>query len=218
MKFRMLRDSNPRRLLSFALLPLLAATMVVLRWRARVPMAPDPSSRVAPVSASRTNLALVSGRLCLTGQDRSFNGLMLEHSADGLLRSRSAVTNGLLHGLSEGWHTNGQLQVTEYFKAGVSHGLRTKWHLNGVKLSEGDIVDGKFHGTFRRWYDTGFLADQVEFAEGQPHGVSLAWYPSGSLKSRVKMHQGKVLEQNFWPDGEKDLVASGSGSRAGIRQ
>ena len=194
------RRAKSLRTWAFALFGLLTATAVV--WLMRSPVS---SSRVGnpvtPVVVARTNLVLLAGRLCLLGQTNTFTGLMIEHAPDGSLRSRSSISNGLLHGISEGWHSNGQLQVTEHFKTGVSHGLRTKWHPNGVKLSEGEIVDGKFHGAFRRWYDTGSFAEQVEFAGGQPHGLSLAYYPSGFLKARIKMKEGKVLEKNSWPDG-----------------
>lgn len=186
----------------------LAGALVTLLVRLQDPKSPAQSTAVAPVAVARTNLVLVAGRLCLSGQTNAFNGLMLEHSYGGILRSRSAVTNGLLHGLSEGWHTNGQLQVTEHFKEGTSHGVRTKWHPNGKKLSEGGIVDGKFHGTFRRWSEGGTLAEQIEFASGQPHGLSLAWYPSGFLKARATMEAGKIIEQATWKDGEhKEDVA-----------
>jgi antitoxin component YwqK of YwqJK toxin-antitoxin module len=186
----------------------LAGALVTLLVRWPDPKPPAPSSAVGPVAVSRTNLVLVEGRLRLSGQTNAFTGLMLDHSAGGLLRSRSAVTNGLLHGLSEGWHTNGQLQVTEHFKDGVSHGVRTKWHPNGAKLSEGGIVDGKFHGTFRRWSESGTLAEQIEFVSGQPHGLSLAYFPSGFLKARMKMKDGKIIEQATWKDGEHKEAAA----------
>ena len=189
------------RLLTLVLLAL-ATTAALLLWRPRVPVRQDPSARVAPSSVSRTNLVLISGHLCLAGQDRPFNGLMLEHWADGSLRSRSAVTNGLLHGLSEGWHTNGQLQVTEYFNKGVSHGLRTKWHAKGRKLSECEIADGKIDGTFQRWLENGSIAEQVDFVHGQPQGLALAYFESGFLKSRARLKDGKVIEQKFWEDGQ----------------
>jgi len=196
------------RAFAIAALALLAVTVAVLIIEMQHRTGREESRVVGPMS--RTNLVLVAGRLCLIGQTNTFTGTMVDHYADGTLRSRTSIANGLPHGLSQGWHTNRQLQVTEHFKEGVSHGLRTKWHPNGVKQSEGQIADAKFHGTFRRWSDTGSLAEQVEFADGQPHGLSLAYYPSGFLKARVKMDYGKVLEKNSWPDGEtKDpLVAS----------
>ncbi len=198
------RRTKVKWTLSLLALALLAGTMTALLMGSLKSKAPVQTTAVPPVGVARTNLALVAGRLCLSGKTNAFTGLMVEHSADGLLRSRSAVTNGLLHGLSEGWHTNGQLQVTENFKEGVSHGLRSKWHPSGVKLSEGGIVDGKFHGTFRRWRENGSLAEQVEFIHGQPDGLALAYFESGFLKTRARMKDGKVVEQKTWKDGESN--------------
>jgi antitoxin component YwqK of YwqJK toxin-antitoxin module len=160
--------------------------------------APDVAVREVP----RGQLELRSARLYQISAANPFNGLMVEHYPDGALRSRSAVINGLLHGPSQGWHTNGQLQVTEHFKEGVSHGLRTKWHPNGVKHSEASIVDGKLQGPFRKWHDNGTLAEQVEFAAGQPDGLALAYFQSGFTKTRVRLKDGKVIEQQSWNDSE----------------
>jgi len=203
---RPLRDENRRTKTRWALglfgLVLLACAMAVVTERLFITKSTVVPTVVAPVAVSRTNLVLVAGRLCLSGQTNIFTGLMLEHYADGDLRSRSAVTTGLLHGLSEGWHTNGQLQVTEQFKEGVSHGLRTKWYADGTKLSEATIADGKLHGPFRRWHPNGELAEEVQLKDGQPDGLAKAYFPSGSMRSRTTMQTGKVVEQKLWKDGE----------------
>lgn len=182
--------------IALVLLGLLAITTAI--WLTR----PGVTSwriepEVAPAAVSRTNLVLLAGRLCLSGQTNAFTGLMIEHMADGSLRSRSTVTNGLLHGLSEGWHTNGQLQVAEHFQAGVSHGLRTKWQPDGTKLSEAVIIDGRLHGPFRRWHENGTLAQEMEMKNGQPDGIAKAWFPNGSLKSESTIQSGKVVTQKF---------------------
>jgi antitoxin component YwqK of YwqJK toxin-antitoxin module len=157
-----------------------------------------------PAELLRAELIVQDGRLHRAGDTNTFSGVMIERRNDGALQSRSAVFDGWLDGLSEGWFTNGQLQVTEHFKRGVSHGLRTKWFPSGKKLSEGNIVDGKFQGTFRKWHENGVLAEQVEFIDGQPAGVSLAYFPSGAVKARARLESGKIIEQRFWKDGESD--------------
>ena len=156
-----------------------------------------------PVELSRTNLVLEEGRLRQPGDPTPFNGFMVEHHSDGTLRSRSAISNGVLQGLSQGWFTNGQMQVSENFKQGVSHGIRTKWYADGTKQSEASIVDGKIHGAFRKWHPNGVLAEQAEFVADKPEGLSVAYFPSGCLKARVVMKDGKAIEQTFWKDGEK---------------
>jgi antitoxin component YwqK of YwqJK toxin-antitoxin module len=188
--------------LPVAVLMPLIATMAALLLRPRAPMPLPESTSIAPVAVSRTNLVLVAGRLCVSGQDGSFSGLMLEHSADGSLRSRSCVSNGLLHGISEGWYTNGQLQVTEHFREGVSHGRRTKWYADGTRLSEAVIADGRLHGPFRRWHANGALAEEIEMNDGEPDGRAKAYFPNGSLKSKTTLKSGIVIEQKLWKDGE----------------
>lgn len=155
----------------------------------------------APPLICRTNLYLLDGRLCVAGQTNPFTGITVDYFTDGRLRSRSSVSNGLFEGLSEGWHTNGQLQVTEYFKRSISNGLRTKWYPNGRKLSEGQIAEGKFEGRFRRWSDSGALAEELDFRNGELNGIASAYFESGCLKAWARMNHGAVLERRTFTDG-----------------
>ena len=150
----------------------------------------------------RTNLVLNAGRWQLRGTTNAFTGLLLDTYPDGTRKSLSMVSDGLLNGVSRGWHTNGQQQVEEHFVAGISHGLRAKWHPNGQKLSEITIVDGKLSGTYRRWDEDGALAEEIEMKNGQPDGISKAYFPSGFLKSQVAMRNGEVVSRQSWNDRE----------------
>ncbi len=194
--------TSPRLLL---VLTVAAAGIVLGSWLLRRAPAPGANSPLATTlpEVARTNLTLINGALRAPGSDTPFTGFIVDYFASGSVRSRSAVSNGLLQGLSEGWYTNAQLQVSEHFKAGVSHGVRTKWYASGAKQSEANIVDGKLHGTFRQWHENQVLSEQVEFVQDQPEGASVAYFPSGYLKARVLMRGGKPVEQTFWKDGEK---------------
>jgi antitoxin component YwqK of YwqJK toxin-antitoxin module len=185
----------------------LAVALLTVFWpRPRIHQAGNTSRQ-----ALRSELVLRDGRLYPAGDSNVFSGAMVERYPDGTLRSRSTVLDGLLDGLSEGWFTNGQLQVTEHFQRGISHGRRTKWHRGGGKLSEANIVKGQFDGPFRKWHENGRLSESVQFTNGQPAGISLAYFPSGFLKARARLEAGKVVEQGFWKDGESDekLLAQG---------
>ena len=165
---------------------------------ARKPPAPLPE-------VQRTLLTLLEGRLHLVGATNAFTGWMIETNAQGGLRSRSSISNGLLEGASEGYHTNGQRQVLEHFRAGTSHGPRTKWYPNGRKASETQVADGKLEGLFVRWAEDGSLAEEIPMKDGQPDGLSRSYYPSGCVKAEALMKGGKLVEQHFWPDGERRL-------------
>ncbi len=193
------RAARSRTLALLVLLLVSAGAILLLRHTSRGRL----GTAAALPEVARTNLVLVEGRLRQTGGPIPFAGFMVEHYADGTLRSRSTISNGLLHGLSQGWHTNAQLQVSEHFQQGISHGLRTKWYPAGAKQSEATIVDGKLNGPFRQWHENGALSQQVDFADDQPKGLSLAYFPSRYLKARVVMQDGQPIEQEFWKDGEK---------------
>src|SRR6185436_3564995 len=126
------------------LLLLLGAEVLLLPALLRP--APEPVQVVPEVA--RLHLTLRDGRLYRAGETRPYNGLMVEYYPDRVLQSRSTVSWGRLHRVSEGWHTNGMLQVREHFERGVSHGVRTKWDAQGRKLSEGTLVAGQFQGVF----------------------------------------------------------------------
>lgn len=185
------------------LVALVVAVGAVALFKFFVPPGPVIAPNAGPVEVARTNLVLESGRLRFAGTTNVFAGHMFEHYASGAQRSRTAVTNGLLHGLSQGWFTNGQLQVEENFREGVSHGTRTKWYSSGVKESEAVIVNGVLQGTYSRWHENGAPSEQVEMVGGRPEGLSLAWFPSRCLRARVLTKDGKVVERTFWKDGEK---------------
>ena len=87
------------------------------------------------------------------GEDKPFEGLLVEDHAPGVRKLAIAIHQGRPDGLSRGWFDTGQIEVEETLVKGVSHGLRTRWHPNGQKHSEVTIVDGKLQGTFRRWHD-----------------------------------------------------------------
>src|SRR5262245_45827548 len=129
------------------------------------------ASTAPPAEVHRKDLELRAGRWYMAGQTNGFTGHLIEPYDNGAMKSRSAVSNGLLHGLSEGWHTNGQQQIVEHFVAGTSHGLRTKWYATGVKMSEVPIINGQLQGTFRRWHENGALAEQMEMRQGQAEGL-----------------------------------------------
>lgn len=174
-------------------------------------------SDLAKAETHRTNLVLHAGRWTLPGTTNAFTGLLLDTYDNGARKSLSTVSNGLLNGVSRGWHTNGQHQVEEHFFASVSHGLRTKWHPNGQKLSEVTIVDGKLHGMFRRWDENGALTEEIEMKNGQPEGISNSYFPSGFLKSQVLLRNGQVVSRQSWNDQEYRTAAISQTESPSIR-
>ena len=206
---------RPRRGLSRAGVFLAVAAVVAgTLWlvKPRRPVLPSPPA----VAVLATELGLLDGKLVRTGETQPFTGWMEERSPVAGLKSRSWISNGVLAGVSEGWFTNGVLQVREHFMAGVSEGPVAKWHANGSRRSEGIARAGKLEGLFRRWHDNGVLAEEMTLRAGQPDGSSRAWFPSGSLKAEATLKLGQVVTQKFLADG--DRLAEAAGRHVGANQ
>lgn len=152
------------------------------------------------VELTRPELELRDGRLFRKGDNRPFHGFLVEHYPDGSLLSRSAIVDGRLEGPSEGWYTNGQLQVRETYRQGLVHGVRIKWYPDGTTQSMAHLVESQYHGMYQRWHENGRPAEEVLFDNGRPHGIARAWYPTGNLKAEVRVEHGRILDRRDFPD------------------
>ena len=159
-------------------------------------------------------LQKMDGQFFVAGETNAFSGLIIERYEEGGLKSRTTVENGILNGVSEGWHVNGQQQIREHFFEGVAQGRRTKWWPNGTKLSEGEVVEGEWEGVFRKWHESGQLSQKIPMKGGKAHGVAKAWFPSGVLKSDVELVDGETVKSQFFEEPEKSLSLSLSASVA----
>lgn len=178
----------------------LALILVAVGWvlTARRPKAPAPPPELPEAKASE--LVLEAGRLRLPTQSTPFHGWINTYYPGGTPQSRSLVSNGVMHGLSRGWHTNGQVQVEEHFESGVSHGIRVKYFDSGTTQSIGNIVRGKMEGRFTRFYENGTVAEEISLTNGQPHGVSVSYHPNGKVKARVRLEAGMPVESEFFDE------------------
>ena len=170
----------------------------VVRRPAAAPSVDEPLTEV-----HRTNLVQDAAGWGWPGRSNRFSGLLVDTYPDGVLKSRSVVSNGLLQGLSQGWHTNGILQVEETYEAGVSHGLRSKWYPDGRLLSEAPIDRGRLQGVFQHWDEQGNLVEEIELQAGQPDGLSRSYHPDGSIRTEVRMRVGQVVETRSWETGQR---------------
>ena len=189
------------------LLPLaLSLALMLALWVTWPHACPLPPATPSLVELNRTNLMRLQNHWCLVGQTNPFTGVMLEFYPGGARMSRSVISKGLLNGLSQGWFTNGQMQVQETYHDNRSDGLRTKWYPNGQKLSEATIVQGQIEGVFRHWHIDGSLAEEIPRHDGRQEGIGRAYYPSGFLAEEVEVRAGKVVTKRTWkPEDRKKL-------------
>jgi antitoxin component YwqK of YwqJK toxin-antitoxin module len=196
------------------LLALVSAVLLAALFWPRPRNELPPSLREIPAG----ELTQSEGRSYWKGETVPFSGIITETYPDGARKSRSVLSNGVMHGISEGWHANGVLQVREYFRAGLSQDLREKWFPSGAKMSEATVQAGRLEGTFKRWHENGQLAEEITMKNGQPDGISISYHPDGSLKAKATLENGKVIRQEFWKPGELQgpLAAASNQSQHGL--
>lgn len=160
--------------------------------------------------AQTPDLLLREGRLTRPDSGQAYTGWLVEKYGDGALRSKSFISNGVLEGISEGWHTNGIRQVREFFVAGKSEGTVTKWSADGLLVSVGTAHEGRLHGKFQRWHTNGVLAEEMELRDGVADGLARSWHASGHPRAEVRLEQGKVVSRRYWDDGQPVPSVAGS--------
>ena len=158
-------------------------------------------------TVSRGQLELRAERYYQAGQTQPFSGGMTDTYPGGQPKLQTPLVDGQYQGVSEGWTTNGVLELRETFAHGLAEGPRTTWHPNGSTRSEGFLTAGKQEGRYRQWDEAGVLVAEAEFNAGEPHGLARAWYPSGCLKAEARMNHGQVAERFLYPDGERRAPA-----------
>lgn len=175
------------RVRGLLVLGFLAGTILIFLLR------PSKRDSVPLEQVSRNQLVLQQGRLMKISQTNAFTGLMVEFYPDGTLQSRSVVSNGILHGVSEGWHINGVLAIREGFLDGRSHGTRTKWDEIGNRIAETDIRSGEIEGLHREWQTNGKPSLEVTMARGKAHGLARKWNLEGELAGQWVLSNGVVV-------------------------
>jgi hypothetical protein len=71
-----------------------------------------------------------------TREDKPFTGTAVQHHANGKLKSRYQLVDGMLDGIIEEWWDNGQRSTYKQYKENMRHGITTYWDENGVPTKQ----------------------------------------------------------------------------------
>ena len=167
---------------------------------------------VAPAAQAAREVGLKEiqfreNRAYFRNESNLFSGIVMDRYGDGALKSKSDFSNGVMHGLSRGWYTNGSNQIVEHFVRGVSDGIRTKLYPSGQKMSEAMVQSGQLQGVYRRWHENGLLSDEVPLSNNVPHGISRSFHADGTPNSEALMNMGVVVQQKSFKPSNKVGVA-----------
>lgn len=148
---------------------------------------------------------------------------------NGIMSSRGYEVDNRTQGLSESWHSNGNIKsmIGRYEERFV--GPCTTWHENGkmesrfVARFEADPdlyetwwsngnphkverrVNGVLHGTKAEYYENGHLSYQFPYVGGKFHGLEKLYHENGQLNRRLDYVDGMPhgLLESFHEDGSR---------------
>lgn len=78
-----------------------------------------------------------------TSEGKLFTGAAVRKDKQGRIRAHYEYKDGVLHGLTEEWYTNGVKSVETPFTAGQRHGTNQYWNTDGSLLKRQIWRDGK---------------------------------------------------------------------------
>ncbi len=115
---------------------------------------------------------------------------------------------GILHGKTTGWNSNGQKNYVEHYKDGVKHGKSINWDQNGNLRYNLEYEDGKTIAS-THYYKTGIKSHE------QLGNEEKKWFPSGQLMLHTMTDRDKksISGRSFDLLGnENGKVVNGIGS------
>ena len=95
------------------------------------------------------------------------SGQVKLYGDDGKLQSKTNYRDGLVHGFSNSYHSNGVQATKAVFSNGDKVGTDTWWRDNGLKSYEANFVNGKMNGLETLWSEDGSISSQLRYNDGK---------------------------------------------------
>ena len=140
----------------------------------------------------------------------------------GYLYSRVNYKEGVQDGLSEYFHSNGNLLSRTYWKDGRLEGKREIFYGNGSLNYIRHYKNGNYDGLTASYNNDGSPIELMEYKDGQPHGKHEIYYPNGKQVNVVeyyddgKLHGAKI-KYNYH-GGLRSIENYVHGARQGVQE
>lgn len=111
---------------------------------------------------------------------------------------------GVEHGQSNGWHSNGRPSMVGSYVNGALDGLYRDWYDNGVPAQKYTVVSGRIHGVYLSWHRNGQMDHKSWCKHGEPHGLHFTWHDNGQIHHARHYFNGRIygMEYSWNRDGE----------------
>lgn len=131
-----------------------------------------------------------------TYKDGQHHGSYFQHfdNSDNSLELQGEHRHGLMHGLWNRWHSNGQPESDIEYRAGKMHGAATYYYPSGQIRLKTNYSQEKHQGPYVEYHDN---ADNTKHLEGahrgnQRFGTWQEWSEGGILVSEITYRNGEM--------------------------
>jgi len=115
-------------------------------------------------------------------RDSLKHGKYIGYHTDGSIFEESTYVNGKVHGTRllyfEG---NKHIQTSETYVDGVMDGLLEEYHPNGQVAFTGKFVNDAMEGVWKKYNESGILIEEVSFKDSEENGPFKEYHLNGKL-------------------------------------
>lgn len=115
----------------------------------------------------------------------SFTGVIHYKEADGRLISEQNYQEGVLHGPSIGYFSNGEIACRSFFVNGCRQGKSLYFYRSGYLYALKSYLEGRREGTHDYFYENGCLKSSSLYADDKLNGEFSQYFSSGVLKRKI---------------------------------
>jgi antitoxin component YwqK of YwqJK toxin-antitoxin module len=109
-------------------------------------------------------------------------------------RLTDGTTGELVSGQVKLYGDDGKLQSESHYQDGLVHGFSNSFHSNGVQATKTVFSNGDKTGTETWWGDNGLKSYEANFVNGKMNGLETIWGEGGSISSQLRYKDGKLVE------------------------
>ncbi len=149
----------------------------------------EPGKGQLVIDYTSARLSLAKG--VVHADRKPLDGHVTERFADGARKRDANYRNGRLHGVTQGWHPNGQLDYARTYRDGLEEGVHRGWYSSGRRRFAYRYHRGVADGMSEQWYESGQAYTRFQYEDGQELGQQQMWNGDGTLRANYVIRDGR---------------------------
>ncbi len=122
--------------------------------------------------------------------EKLYSGFIKKLNLDNGGISVGGILDGMLHGRSVSYYTDGKIHEIRMYRKNKSVGKQTGYWENGKMKFEFNYLDDRREGSSKQWYKSGTPYAFLNFKNDREHGLQQAWRENGKVYINYEAKDG----------------------------